>query len=190
MNPGPKVKPPLQQVADAVFSDSTLTPTVKLIALCVGWHMNRASLTAFPSDALIAWETGFSTRTVRAVVPSLAKARLVVTSRGGSMRGGKRESTRYRLVTAEAASTVKARTTERRSTVKGGRLRNYVPTTAEPASTDCGTTFHLTNEVNQGTDNQGLDSRRVDDIRRRVDLNRAAASMNAKSAEIMAVIRG
>lgn len=191
MNSGPKVKPPLQQVADAVFSDSTMTPTAKLIALYVAWRMNRATLEARPSDALIARETGFSTRTVRDVVPTLAAARLRVVSRGGSSQGGRRMATVYRLMTAETASPVKARTAEGRSPVDGGRLRNVVPTTAETASNDCGTSFHPTKE--QRTKEQrtnGADARHVDFKPIRIDLSRAAASMNAKSAEIMAVIRG
>jgi hypothetical protein len=168
VNSTPKSKPPLQLVADAAFA-SDMTPTEKLIALYIAWRMNRQTLEAFPSDATIARDTSYSARAVRAAVPSLRKARLLVVSRGGSMRGRRRKTTLYRLATAEASSTVMPPTAELGSQVKGARLRNYVPATAERASNDCGSTFHLTKEENQGIEPRDeTKARRIEDVGQRM----------------------
>ena len=135
---GTKAKPPLQIVADAAFG-SNMTPTQKLIAFCVAWHVNRGTGEAFPSDARIAQLTGFCSRTVRAAVPFLWKAQLCVSRRGGSAR---------RIISrARTPGTVGAAETRASKKALGDRFVEFIR-----GSTGCtgGCTFVSTSAVAPG----------------------------------------
>jgi len=142
--------PPIQLVALMAIA-STLPPTAKWVAVVIASHLNRETGEAFPSDACIARESGYSERTVRDAVHMILDAGILKATRGGSLRGGKRQSTRYRLGTPEAVSGVDP-----------GKTFPGQATTPEPPSKDPGTSFHqtpegasgkpmnVTNELNQG----------------------------------------
>jgi hypothetical protein len=140
---------PLQRIVECVMGTS-LTPTEKLVAICIAAHMNRETGEAFPSDERVARETGFSARTIRNAIPVLIERGIFIASRGGSRVGEKRAVSRYRLGTAESVSSVGRSTKESRSGVAAFRSGKDVPTTAEIGSNDHGNGFRLTNEVNQG----------------------------------------
>lgn len=45
--------------------DARVAPTTKLVALCLSLHMNERGGSCFPSQALLAWESGLTARSVR-----------------------------------------------------------------------------------------------------------------------------
>lgn len=152
---------PLQIVTKMVIA-STLPPTAKWVAVAIASHINRGTGEAYPSDACIARETGYSERTVRDAVHLILNTGILKATRGGSLLGGKRQSTRYRLGTPEEVSAVQSNDPGKGFRGQKRRPRKEVPTTPETASNDPGNSFQTTperdsgkpmngtNEVNQG----------------------------------------
>lgn len=150
------MKPPALQIVTEFALASTLPPTAKLVAVAVAFHINRGTGEAFPSDRCLARETGYSERTVRDAVHAILETGILSAKRGGSVRGGKRQSTRYRVGTPEAVSAVNRKD-------PGRSFRGKAHMTPETPSNDPGNSFHPTpegdsakpmngtKEVNQGT---------------------------------------
>ena len=150
----PKASRPLLQIVTAMAIASTLPPTAKWVAVVIASHMNRVTGEAFPSDACIARETGYSERTVRDAVHVILDSGILRAKRGGSLTGGKRQSTRYWVGTPEEVSPVKSSNPGRKFPGAKRGPRKEVPqskaTTPETVSNDPGNCFHQTPEAASG----------------------------------------
>ena len=100
----------------SAIADSELPPPARHVALALSLYMNERGASAFPGGELLAKDTGYSLRTVRAMLKLLETTGYVhVVFRGGSPAGGKRQASVYQAsvpgTTSEGAAPVEISTT-------------------------------------------------------------------------------